>query len=324
MITDKLFNKVLMEPVRSTGANKLLAVSGYATASMVDKHLKLINDLNSKAELNLIIGMPRKDGIEKAQHNAFQRLVARGSFGNHVNCEYIVRGNPVHAKTYLWLKDDTPIVAFSGSANYTNTGFSQSQTEAMAEVNVDIANSFYNKCLRNSASCNATHIETMIAIIETRSFNDNPRAKPEGECVTLTLLNTRDGETHKKAGLNWGQREGRNPNQAYIPVPKEVQDTDFFPERKEQFTVLTDDGDSFIFVRAQANGKALETTENNSYLGEYIRSRIGVPSGKRVTREHLSQYGRTDVTFTKIEEETYLMDFRPNFGPGEDAESSQE
>ena len=324
MITDELFRKILMEPVCSGGANKLLAVSGYATASMADKHLKLLNDLGSKAELNLIVGMPRKDGIEKVQHNAFQKLSEQGSYGNTVKCDYIVRGNPVHAKTYLWLRDDTPIVAFSGSANYTNTGFGQTQIEAMSEVDPAITHTFYNECLRNSESCDAIDIETMVAITETRSFGDNPQALPDGDYVTLTLLSTRNGETHERSGLNWGQRDGRNPNQAYIPVPRNVQLSNFFPDRGEQFTVLTDDGDSFIFVRVQENGKALHTTEDNSQLGEYIRSRIGVRSGEYVTRQHLSQYGRTDVTFTKIEEETYLMDFRPNFGPGEDAENWQD
>ena len=323
MITDELFRKVLMEPVCSSGANKLLAVSGYATASMADKHLKILSDLGSKAEINLIVGMPRKDGIEKVQHNAFQKLSEQGSYGNTVSCDYIVRGNPVHAKTYLWLKDEMPIVAFSGSANYTNTGFGKTQIEAMSEVDPVKAHDLYKVCLRNSESCDAIDIETMIAVTETRSFNDSPQIEPDGEFVTLSLL-LRNGETPERSGLNWGQRDGRNRNQAYIPVPVSVQRTDFFPERGEQFTVLTDDGDSFIFVRVQENGKALHTTEDNSQLGEYIRSRIGVKSGEYVTRQHLSQYGRTDVTFTKIEEETYLMDFRPNFGPGEDAENWQE
>lgn len=313
-----------MEPVCSAGANKLLAVSGYATASMADKHLKLLSELGSKAELNLIVGMSRKDGIEKVQHNAFQKLSEQGSYGNDVNCSYIVRGNPVHAKTYLWLKDDTPIIAFSGSANYTNTGFGKTQIESMSEVDPINVQSLYSDCLRNSESCDAIDIETMVAITETRSFDTNPQAEPEGDFVTLTLLSTRDGETHGRSGLNWGQRQGRNPNQAYIPVPRSIQKSDFFPERSEQFTVLTDDGDSFIFVRAQENGKALHTTEDNSQLGEYLRARIGVRSGEYVTRQHLSQYGRTDITFTKIEDETYLMDFRPNFGPGEDAENWQD
>ena len=77
--------------------------------------------------------------------------------------------------------------------------------------------------------------------------------------------------------------------------------------------VLTDDGFPFVFVVAQGKkGKALQTTQNNSLLGEYIRTRMGLPSGEFIEREHLEDYGRTDVTFTKIDEETYLMDFSPD------------
>ena len=32
-------------------------------------------------------------------------------------------------------------------------------------------------------------------------------------------------------------------------------------------------------------------------------------------RQHLNAYGRTDVTFTKIDDETYFMDFSMNQPP---------
>ena len=264
--------------------------------------------------------MSKKDGIERAQHVALNKIVAQGAFGSSMACNYIIRNNPVHAKTYVWLKDGTPVAAFTGSANYTLTGFGRSQIEAMDSVDPNIALQFYKRCLLHTASCDAMDIEDAIAITETRVFNNNPQADPEGDSVTLSLLDTHSNDTHKRAGLNWGQRDGRNPNQAYIPVPRAVQSSGFFPDCGEQFTVLTDDGDSFIFVRAQENGKALHSTLDNSQIGEYIRSRLGVRLGEYVTRQHLVKYGRTDITFTKIDEETFILDFRPNFGPGEDAE----
>jgi len=65
-------------------------------------------------------------------------------------------------------------------------------------------------------------------------------------------------------------------------------------------------------VRAQDGGKGLETTYNNSEIGEYLRARLNLNSGEYVTRQHLNAYGRTDVTFTKIDDETYFMDFSKN------------
>lgn len=49
----------------------------------------------------------------------------------------------------------------------------------------------------------------------------------------------------------------------------------------------------------------------NSELGEYFSYRLGLPSGAKVTKEDLERYGRTDVDFYKLDEETYYMDFSP-------------
>ena len=46
-------------------------------------------------------------------------------------------------------------------------------------------------------------------------------------------------------------------------------------------------------------------------LGAYFRARIGVPSGAPVAKRDLENYGQTEVTFCKIEDGTYYMDFSP-------------
>ncbi|ODV48606.1 hypothetical protein BLL41_17710 [Bacillus sp. FMQ74] len=135
--------------------------------------------------------------------------------------------------------------------------------------------------------------------------------KEKGYChfnFPLTVNNNRR-KIHEKSGLNWGQRPGRELNQAYIPVPKEVRKTDFFPDKKIEFTVITDDGESFICVVAQDDNKALETCRDNSILGKYFRNRLGVPLGGFVSIEDLDRYGRHYVTIYKINNETYFMDF---------------
>lgn len=110
------------------------------------------------------------------------------------------------------------------------------------------------------------------------------------------------------SGLNWGQRPGRNPNQAYLAVSVDVQREGFFPDVGIKFRILTDDGHEFTCVRAQQNGKAIHT-ENNSDLGKYFRGRIGVRSGGLVTIHHLLAYGKTWVDFYRTEDLVYKMDF---------------
>ena len=61
----------------------------------------------------------------------------------------------------------------------------------------------------------------------------------------------------------------------------------------------------------QQNDKAITTPARNSDLGEYFRNRLGLANGDFVTREDLDRYGRTNVIFIKLDEETYYMDFSP-------------
>lgn len=131
--------------------------------------------------------------------------------------------------------------------------------------------------------------------------------------VKLPLTPRYRGGMHNKAGLNWGQRKGREKNQAYIPVSIKVnrKHPDFFPDRAVEFNMITDDGERFICVIAQQNRKAIETSRDNSILGKYFRKRLGVPLDQKVTREDLDKYGRDYVTIYKVDQKTYFMDFTP-------------
>jgi hypothetical protein len=122
-----------------------------------------------------------------------------------------------------------------------------------------------------------------------------------------------EGELPQRSGLNWGQRpeEHREPNQAYIRLTAPIYRSDFFPEIKQHFTIRTDDNKILICTRAQQNGKAIHTPHNNSLIGEYFRNRLGVPNGQPVRKDDLRRYGRVDIDFYKVDEETYFMDFSP-------------
>lgn len=115
----------------------------------------------------------------------------------------------------------------------------------------------------------------------------------------------------------------RDPNQAYIALPTPIQKSGFFPQyirdakdknMQPRFTVLTDDGKTFSCVRVSGDyGKEIETPQDNSELGRYFRQRLGLPSGAFITAQDLKRYGRYDVTFYKLDDESYLMDFsRPS------------
>jgi len=81
-----------------------------------------LNELKQKSksiELELIVGMTPKDGLTTSNHNGFKKLV-RDEFSHNFKCNYIKNRPPVHSKIYIWCNNDEPVLAFTGSANYTH------------------------------------------------------------------------------------------------------------------------------------------------------------------------------------------------------------
>jgi len=326
MLTTDLFDKVLIQPAQH-GANQLYVVSGYATAAMAFRHLEDLKKNNHQPKVELIVGMTPADGLSRSNHKGFQKLM-QTVYTEGFSCRYLTEIPPVHSKIYAWFNDDKPVCGFVGSANYTQTAFGKNQREVVTESDPQQGFEYFQELIPKTVYCNDNEAENIIQLYNTRS---HARVKRERgiiqsseietadvmvepglaslPSVTLTLLDKETGKPSQRAGLNWGQRPKREPNQAYINVPSSVYKTDFFPEKTIHFTVLTDDGQVLICVRAQQNGKAIETPRDNSLIGKYFRNRLGIPDGASVKLEDLLRYGRTDVSFYKIDDETYFMDF---------------
>lgn len=313
-----------MQPVQN-GCNKLYIVSGYATSAMAFHHLNELNNHGStNVALKLIIGMTSSDGISFGNHRGFRQIMSN-DFAGRFECSYKINTPPIHTKLYLWFENDIPRFGFLGSANYTQTAFNTArQGEAFTECQVYEALDYYNGLIGDTIYCTHPDSENLIKIYNDRFYRRRERESSETttpevpqapdvstlENVTISLLDG-DGNLPQRSGLNWGQRpeEHREPNQAYIRLPSSVYNTEFFPPVRAHFTVLTDDNRVLICARAQQNGKAIHTPHNNSLIGEYFRNRLNIPNGNRVTLEDLRNYGRTDLTFYKIDDETYYMDF---------------
>lgn len=328
MITNNLFEKVLIEPVNA-GANKLYIVSGYATSAMAFHHLEYLKKQNKSINIELFIGMCPNDGLSLSNHRGFKKI-AEEEFSREFQCSYVMTPPSVHSKTYAWYRDDEPIVGFAGSANYTQSAFINRQREILVECNAEDALNYFQQISGDTIYCTHPDSENFVRIYKDRFFIRRREAqsiietatseqRPEFEdniaglqSVTVSLYNNR-GEISQRSGLNWGQRPEyhREPNQGYIRLTSDIYSSSFFPEVKIHFTVLTDDGKVLICSRAQQNGKAIHTPHNNSLIGEYFRNRLGVPNGEPVTNDAVVRYGRSDLTFYKIDDETYFMDFSP-------------
>lgn len=321
LLSDNLFSEVLLNPAKQ-GADELLIVSGYASSAMVFHHTEKLKQQNTDININLIIGMTCRDGLSKTNHRGFQTLV-QNDLSGIFNCSYLINRPPVHSKVYIWVKDKKPIMAFAGSANYSQQAFiSKSQREVATVCDAITAYDYYKSLINESIYCDHQDAEEVITIYnDNRAVYSTKKAveeelaeynQKEGlDHVTVPLIN-REGSIYC---LNWGFRKNnqkRNKNQAYIQLTPDIYKSDFFPTSRIHFTINTDDNKSLICTRAQKdleNGNAIETPHNNSLLGEYFRYRLGLPSEEYITIGHLHAYGRDAVDFYKIDEENYYMDF---------------
>lgn len=122
-----------------------------------------------------------------------------------------------------------------------------------------------------------------------------------------------DKNNEVQYGLNWGQRENRDPDQSYLQLTPDIYRGDFFPKKGKYFIVNTDDGEIIIFTRAQKDlGCALQTPENNAILGKYIRKRLGLAEGSEITKSDIQKYGRSDIDFEKVDDMHYNLYFGIN------------
>jgi HKD family nuclease len=332
MITSDLYRTVLFEPLTKHHANHLKIVSGYSSPAMLAYHIDDMEKEQRFADIDIIVGMTAQDGLYRGSHLAFKEMMSEGYRGVPVKCGYICKVPAVHSKLYIWEKDEKPISAFLGSANYSQNAFVRCSTrEVLIECDPEEALEYFNALDKDRIFCTHPDVEEIIEMTSVRRgavkrLSSQTVGKVEllttmgslsTEAVTLSFLDADTGEVPSRSGLNWGQRPGRDPNQAYISVPVQVMRQSFFPNRTEQFTVQTDDDKIIICVTAQSTNKgdpnsvykAIHSTLNNSRLGEYFRYRMGLPYGAFVTKEDLQRYGRTDVTFYRIDQETYYMDF---------------
>lgn len=315
MITSSITQQLLFSPIEE-GADALLILSGYASPSMASWLLKSRQEKGQKPiDIKLVVGMTPHDGLSVSAHEGFKELHCK-NYGNGMSrfkCSYVYdTETPVHSNLYVWTKQDIPILAFTGSADFTQSAFLSGRLEIAEMCDPVEAFTYFNEIEAKSVFCNHSEVEEYIVLHKRYDdIEEDGELKLAGkgiDNVTLSLLN-RNGETGARSGLNWGQRNNRDKNQAYIPLPSSIAKSGFFPLDKQHFTAMTDDGHILVLRVEQQRDKAITTPLSNAQLGEYFRNRLGLADGAYVCTQSLRNYGRTDVTFYKIDDEEFYLDF---------------
>lgn len=318
MIERNFAQQILFLPI-SNGADELRIISGYSTPNMASWLIKNIQERHMEPiSIKLILGMTPYNGISTEAHRGFIDL--RHSHYPQQSkfvCSYVYDNPPVHSNLYVWLKNDCPMCAFVGSMDFLQSSFVNGRCELAEACDPQAALDYFNAVEARSIYCDSNDVEEYIIIRSKHPILDeesNQHGQLSGEGITQTTLSllSREGNVGKKSGLNWGQRNKRNRNEAYIPLTSKIAKSGFFPLDKKHFMAKTDDGHNLILRVEQAGNKAITTPMSNALLGEYFRGRLGLANGSYISMQDLIAYGRTDVTFFKIDDEEYYMDFSVN------------
>ena len=336
LIESELFARVLLDPaMHDPDLDSIRIVSGYASAALAFGHCYALRERKKSLNVDLVYGMAGADGVSKSNHKGFLSLQEQKefAFNGSFRCAYVEKPVAVHSKVYVWCRGEQPLYAFAGSANYTENGFRgpASRYEVLTPCDPISALNYFKCISGKTIACEAADIADFANHAQQRAGGqacldkvvvESDRRSPFYglQKVTLSLINKK-GNPGDGSALNWGVRSGgrpresrgsfRDPNQAYIRLTAGVYRTGFFPPIGARFTVLTDDETIFTCTRAQQNGKAIHTPQDNAELGRYFRKRLGLREGACITAGDLQRYGRTDVVFYRLDDENYIMDFAP-------------
>lgn len=298
-------------------SDELVIISGYLGPKPVERLEEL--PFHSR----VIYGMYGAEGIKSSLHGS---LIAIQNKVENLNIFY--SKIPVHSKCYVWRRKGEIVHALIGSANFSVNGISTPFREVLAETTFDTfspLNDYISHIFNNSISC----LELDLASIQKENYIVG------GDFCSVSLLD-KDGEVQNAAGLNWGQNPKNHTtlNDAYIAIranhirnyphifpPKQLNPLTIdkrgrFQRHNDSIEIIWDDGitmEGLLEGTQEINDiiypKQISSFPVKAHLGEYIRSRIGVPLGQPVRKHHLEKYGRYDILVSLISEGVYQFDF---------------
>lgn len=300
-----LFTDCFEAPVVN-GCNRLSIVSGWVSPHLIYQDLEiLMTKYSVQVEVNVLHGMEIKyHDYQRLLDLDSGKLAYSGIVKIFVPCLRVgsqTKSNPTHEKIYVWSKDETPICAFSGSANFTQRGiYDPAQNENLWEVDPLVADkrslSLFNTSSRIqtvSAYVVRQNRPKPVAIKKPASWPQaNPPVSNNPEVrglpfVDIPLFNTQaPNQPRGISGINVGvstpSRPRKDVDAAEINVGTTIAPHGFFPKAGGscRLECLSTGALADATVVSQG-GKNLRTTDNQ-ILGRWLRKYLGVASGTLV------------------------------------------
>jgi len=320
-------------------AEEAWLVSGYVTVQALEE-LRM-QELGSEKPIHIVIGLSAIEALpgSAAAYLRFldQRIRRAGG------CVVASR-QPTHGKFYVFQKK-LKTVGYVGSSNLTVHGLFR-RPECNVRVSEDTSKELLSLARRLVTESDGLQSLVVVQSATTSSVGSEMGSSRTQEHSALSEyrplprldipLRTREGSVPQKSGLNWWQGGGRerNPDEAYIPLRRDMLERakEFFPNEARfgtTFECITDDGVhmKMMLEGRQGNGYAKQITSagHKAAFGNWIlRRKLRLPECTPVTRETLDRYGRDYVTFHKVSENLYYMDFSSPATQGPPPASFQE
>lgn len=298
---ENLYNKVFDTTIDS---DKLVIISGYVGPAVVQDLKKLPYDVELYVGMygNVISGILHKSLLKSDKME---------------NVSIFYTNILVHAKCYIWFKNNKIVKALIGSANFSTSGLMTPKKEVLGyipEESYDEMLVYINLIKQVSYSVKEYNYEerNIIGFTDdmTQTISDKEveisllAARGSGNQNNIIGIATNPGDVHAGAGLNWGFSNGMpKPNDAYIKIPKEqiINNPLMFPPKSNDINdpidVIWDDGTEMQMllegnqtVEGIDYPKQISTYKSKKELGLYLRKRIGDAIGKNlIIPEELSK-----------------------------------
>ena len=288
---EDLYNKVFDT---SIDGDRLVIISGYVGPAVV-KDLKRL-----PYNVELYVGM-YGNVISGILHKSLLKL------DKIDNVSIFYTNILVHAKCYIWFKNNRIVRALIGSANFSTSGLMTPKKEVLGyipEESFDEMLAYIDLIRQLSYSVrDYTGVERNVVRFTddlTQTISDKEveisllATRGSGGQTNIVGIATNPGDVHAGAGLNWGFSNGMpKPNDAYIKIPKEqiINNPLMFPPKSndvnDPIDVIWDDGTEMQMLLEGSQDvdgvdypKQISTYKSKKELGLYFRKRIGDAIGK--------------------------------------------
>lgn len=320
--------------ILSEEPDELIIISGYLGPSPVTR----LNELDFKVT---VIGGMYTGGINTKLWESLSHIKE-----NNPKLEIMFASEEIHAKAYVWKKNNKVLSALIGSANFSSNGLRSDYREILADASRDTFNAlldYYKYIKENSITQPSIKEGAEREDINFDSGEEINKTDLKYSC-TLPLYSLRNNKVHEKGGLNWEFSSGHVAvGDGYIALPKNIikenpklfkpYDQNYQSSRgrnrnSDPVEIIWDDGyvmpasfegvntingmtypkqiTSYSAKIPRLNGKRIS---KKSILGRYLRNRLGVSVNHLITMEDLENYGRNNITLSLIEEGVYYADF---------------